>query len=134
MDNPAKSLLIVLTNIGIVSGLLGGSVLGAVRMAEPFFFTFLTLNLRRMFSFIKHDDVAIKKAEEKLNECNILAGFIHSSLGSELVQNILHAFRDVIAAESADISTRNFHKRELTLLTASKSIHLLEKYKIDPRL
>jgi len=46
----------------------------------------------------------------------------------------LHAFRDVISAESAEITMKHISRREIKLLSSSKSIHMLEKVEIDPNL
>ncbi|MDR3547334.1 MAG: hypothetical protein P4M11_03500 [Candidatus Pacebacteria bacterium] len=50
------------------------------------------------------------------------------------MQNILHAFTEVITAESADIQLKQLAKRDIHLLSKSRSIHMLDKVEIDPRL
>lgn len=50
------------------------------------------------------------------------------------MQNILHAFTEVISAEEVDMKLQEFddHKREL--LAKSESIHLLDRIRINPQL
>lgn len=68
----------------MVAGLLGGIVLGTIRLTEPFFFSFLKVIVLKNLCCGKDEKgenkLKIKDAEDNLNKTNIIATFLLSSM------------------------------------------------------
>lgn len=66
-----------------MSGLLGGTVLGIIRLSEPFFLHFLKLQILKFFCYLD-DDKKLKEAEKNMNKNNTSTVLLLTSLNAEV--------------------------------------------------
>jgi hypothetical protein len=80
-------------------------VLALIRACEPFFVTFLQLNIRRVLCCRTKADPLIKEAEANLQKNNIVSNFIHTALNVEVLLSLTSSAcaYDIEGAEQRDV-------------------------------
>jgi hypothetical protein len=71
--------------MGVISGLLGGIVLGAIRLSEPFFLSFLKLTLLKYVCCAKNNENKIKEIEMNLDQTQSVITFLVPSINRKVM-------------------------------------------------